>query len=155
MTFLCFFAYFFVSFFVIQIQIFFMDPREGRYFLEACHQEKQQFPDGRLRVRNMLLAEKKAIWLGQHSDKESSSLKHVLESLAFLDFFLDFQYFLDLFPRMPLANNGLGWAFDRPRQEPRDSGGPLSTIHRAIHEELGVSMEENRYSPIFSRFFWI
>ena len=50
-------------------------------------EEKQQFPDGCLRVRNMLLAEKK---------------------------------------------------------EPRDSGGLLSTIHRAINEELGVPLEDLR-----------
>jgi len=54
-------------------------------------QEKQKFPDGRVRMRNMLLAEKK---------------------------------------------------------EPRDSGGIVSTVHRAIHEELGVSMEDLRRDDV-------
>ncbi|CAE7572973.1 CLASP [Symbiodinium sp. CCMP2456] len=56
-----------------------------RFRSRVLVQERQQFPDGRTRVRNMLLAEKK---------------------------------------------------------EPRDSGGLLAAIHRGIHEELGVSLED-------------
>eukprot|EP00439_Symbiodinium_sp_Y106_P000557 s3837_g1.t1 len=56
-----------------------------RFRSRVLVQERQQFPDGRSRVRNMLLAEKK---------------------------------------------------------EPRDSGGLLAAIHRGIHEELGVSLED-------------
>ena len=132
---------------------FFIDLREGRYFWEHFFvaRRSSNFRMAAYACVTCFWPKRRRFDLGNIVAKNLQVSNMSWKASGFC-FFLGFPILLDLSTRMPLQITvGPGWAFDLrvPRQEPRDSGGPLSTIHRAIHEELGVSMEETESADFF------
>lgn len=100
MTFLCFLSIFLWVFFVTQIQIFFIDPREGRYFWKHFFvtRRSSNFRMAAYACVTCFWPKRRRFDLGNIVTKNLQvSNQTCLGKPRVSGFFLDFQYFLDLF----------------------------------------------------------